>query len=328
MNPAMTRDLAWLQGAPRRVFMAGGSDAHGDLNFRREGMITGWSSSNDTAIGKPRNLLYVGDARPTAVIGGSAIGQTQVVDAFRTGNFSVTDGPALRIAIDRNRNGFIDKADTPMGGVANVNTVPLIVEWKSTPEFGPVTSIDIYVGSQAGTAEGITWAPSAHGARPSGKPTGTLTEDIPDATTGRVYKQLDDNYFLDGSGKLRIEMLHGEGHGGRRKVVLSRADYPVVEKECHVETTSEPPRCWTDAAGRKHCSKPVLTDDTICTASRVTPAERIYVRAFARTKSSARVGSSRVELQRFAYTNPIWVRPNTASNVDIDATEGAGNAQQ
>jgi hypothetical protein len=52
INPAKRAGISWLaSNEPRRVFMAGGSDAHGDLNFRREGAITGWSAAVDTAIG-------------------------------------------------------------------------------------------------------------------------------------------------------------------------------------------------------------------------------------------------------------------------------------
>ena len=55
-------ELTWLQpGEPRRMFMGGGSDAHGDLNYRRAGYFLGTDDSNDTAIGKPRNLVFVGN---------------------------------------------------------------------------------------------------------------------------------------------------------------------------------------------------------------------------------------------------------------------------
>lgn len=309
MNPSKTTGISWLPpGMPRPVYMAGGSDAHGDLNFRREGAITGWSSSTDTAIGKPRNLVFVGPDRLQAVDGGTTISQGQVVEGFRTGNFAVTDGPALRIALDRNGNNIIDAADTPMGGVADLATVPLLVEWKSTPEFGPVTSIDLYVGAQAGNADGAVWAPSGHGARGANDKSGVRVTEIPDGS-GRIYKQLDDNYFLDPDGRLRIVVPAAQGMGGVRKVVLNRLDYPIVQKQCHTETTTSPPQCWTDYRGLKHCTKPVISTRTVCTASSVTPAERVYVRAFARTASAARVGTGTVALQRFAYTNPIWVRP-------------------
>jgi hypothetical protein len=295
--------------------MAGGSDAHGDLNFRREGSITGWSHATDTALGKPRNLLFVGPDRPQAVDGGTTISQPQVAEAFRTGNFAVTDGPALRIALDRNGNNVIDAADTPMGGVADLATVPLLVEWKSTPEFGPVTSIDLYVGAQAGTGDGAVWAPSAHGARGASDRSGVQVTEIPDAS-GRVFKQLDDNYFLDPDGRLRIVVPAAEGMGGVRKVVLDRLDYPIVQKACHTETTTTPATCWTDYRGLRHCTKPVITTRTVCAA----PAERIYVRAFARTASAVPVGNGTVALQRFAYTNPIWVRPVFTPHVKLGST--------
>src|SRR5207237_1174820 len=69
------RDLAWLPpGQPRRMFAGGGSDAHGDLNYRRAGYFLGATDATDTAIGKPRNLLFVGDpAGPQIGIGGPPI---------------------------------------------------------------------------------------------------------------------------------------------------------------------------------------------------------------------------------------------------------------
>ena len=65
--------LSWLDAnEPRRVLMGGGSDAHGDFNHRRAGYFLGTDDANDTAIGKPRNLVLAGnpegpiiyDARP------------------------------------------------------------------------------------------------------------------------------------------------------------------------------------------------------------------------------------------------------------------------
>lgn len=321
MNPSKTAGISWLPaGMPRPVYMAGGSDAHGDINFRREGSITGWSESTDTALGKPRNLVFVGANRPQPVDGGATISQPQVAEGFRTGTFTVTDGPALRIAIDRNGNNVIDAADTPMGGVADLASVPLLVEWKSTPEFGPVTSIDLYVGSQAGTLDGVVWAPSDHGTHGPDDPSGVRYQEVPDAT-GRIYKQLEDNYLLDQTGRLRIVPSATEGMGGVRKVVLSRVDYPIVQKACHTETTTTPPSCYVDIRGLQHCTKPVMNVRTVCGATSVTPAERIYVRAFARTASAVPVGTGSVAVQRFAYTNPIWVRPVAVNPVaPVNAT--------
>lgn len=55
-----TKELRWLNGQPRRVFVAAGSDAHGDFNYRRTGYFLHSTSVNDSAIGKPRNLVFVG----------------------------------------------------------------------------------------------------------------------------------------------------------------------------------------------------------------------------------------------------------------------------
>ena len=64
LDPAETASLTWLpKGEPRKWFMAGGSDAHGDLNYRQLGEMCEhrWCTSGvvDTAIGKPRNLVLV-----------------------------------------------------------------------------------------------------------------------------------------------------------------------------------------------------------------------------------------------------------------------------
>ena len=357
LNPAKICRISWLApGAPRRVFMAGGSDAHGDLNYRREGSITGWSSATDTAIGKPRNLMFVGTERPQAVDGGTTIGQTQVVEGFKSGQFSVTDGPALRIAID-DENGpvvkptggvallmapstivlgtvnALDAGDVPMGGVAQLprSSIPLLVEWKSTPEFGPVTSVDIYIGSQAGTLDGGVGAPSAYGTRaPYDDPSGTLTTELP-AGNGTVYKQLFDGYLLDPNGKLRITVSPSEGMGGMRKIVLNCADYPVIGKTCQTVTETIPPICTQSPTGHGvQCTKPQIIERTVCQATSVTTAERLYVRAFARTSTTAPVAQwsttpgsigapfgTGVPLERYAYTNPIWVRPTLLPKINF-----------
>ena len=86
--------------------------------------------------------------------------QEQVIRALRNGQFSVTDGPALRIAIDRNGNNQIDDDDIQIGGIYKFNksvlspihgeadgqTVTLLTEIISTAEFGAIMDIDVYVG--------------------------------------------------------------------------------------------------------------------------------------------------------------------------------------
>jgi hypothetical protein len=139
--------------------MAGGSDSHGDLNFRRYGRPGNerWTDVpvGDTAIGNPRNLVTmaqpqggppVAAADTTTSNGPLRYSNQAVIASLRAGRFSVTDGPAIRIAIDRNLNGVIDDVDIPMGGTFDDfpgDRIPLLVEWLSTPEFGPIARVDV-----------------------------------------------------------------------------------------------------------------------------------------------------------------------------------------
>ncbi|MEO8063414.1 MAG: hypothetical protein ABI821_11780 [Pseudomonadota bacterium] len=185
VDAAQLGSLSWLpRGQPRRWFMAGGSDSHGDFNFRRygnPGATSRWTDVPvaDTAIGQPRNLVSM--AQPTSGMPqltadgearspGGPIRYTnqQVIESLRAGRFSVTDGPAIRIALDRNLNGKIDDGDTQMGGVLDFfagDRIPLLVEWISTREFGPIEKVDVYVGNDR-----VTFAPRDHG--PAGVPPG------------------------------------------------------------------------------------------------------------------------------------------------------------
>ena len=54
-------------GQPRRMFAAGGSDAHGDWNYRREGYFFGTAEVDSTAMGTPRNLVYVGEPQGSTI---------------------------------------------------------------------------------------------------------------------------------------------------------------------------------------------------------------------------------------------------------------------
>lgn len=176
VDAAQLRGLGWLTaGQPRRWFMAGGSDSHGDFNYRRYGRpgIDRWTDVpiSDSAIGQPRNLVSMtapaGRPQLTANDAPTATGpirytNQQVIESLRAGRFSVTDGPAIRIALDRNLNGKIDDSDTQMGGVLDFfagDRIPLLVEWWSTPEFGPIAKVDVYVGNDR-----VTFAPRDHGA--------------------------------------------------------------------------------------------------------------------------------------------------------------------
>ena len=195
LNPGETRTISWLQpGEPRKWFMAGGSDAHGDWNYRRKGRpcANRWCDVpiTDAAIANPRNLVsmvrpstgVVDPPTATDRIGERATGpkrysNVEVLGALRSGAFSVTDGPAIRIAFDRNNNGIVDDGDLPMGSTLDYfagDHIPVLIEWISTPEFGPLAAIDVYIGNPTTTfapsdvrPAGITAAGDGYAADPS-----------------------------------------------------------------------------------------------------------------------------------------------------------------
>lgn len=280
LDLVQTSALPWLpSGDPRRVFIAGGSDAHGDFNYRREGYVSGTTTISDTALAKVRNLVFVGPPDPYTF----THSQRQVFDALATGNFSVTDGPALRIAIDRNGNGVIDDADTPMGGIVELNgeaTLPVLVEWMSTPEFGPVSSVQLYVGVQSGDATNnrasATYAVKAHGPRSSGIADSDVVSSYD--SNGRTYALMKDGYTIDPTGLLAI--AGAPSMSGTRRINL-----PVAAFE----------------------------------AGKGIGPDRLYVRAFAATamkdqaaclsnegESERRVGAC---IRRYAFANPVWAVP-------------------
>jgi hypothetical protein len=317
--------LDWLpHGEPRRVFMAGGSDAHGDLNYRREGYFLGDTRLTDTAIGRPRNLVYAGFPRgaytttattTTGTLAGeydatyssdttstttttsslyeytgpvsstlapedsspaapsNSYTQTQIVDAIAEGRFSVTDGPALRIVVDRNRNGQIDAEDTPMGGVVDLygeTTLPLLVEWKTTRDFGFLTSgIDIVVGVEGGGRTRL-YAPYQHGARAEGLPSSEAVEGYFDFW--QYERGADDYWRVDGQS---LHVVTGYPIGSREGVAAIDLDLSAL------------------------------------VADRGVDGERYFVRAVGHT------GGQRA--LHYAFTNPIWAMQRNTSACPADA---------
>lgn len=283
IDPVETGSLSWLPtGHPRRVLMAGGSDAHGDFNYRREGYMTGTTKITDTALAKVRNLVFAGwpdelrDNEPLPTHS-----HEKIVSAMARGNFAVTDGPALRIVVDNNRNGIIDDADTPMGGIVELygeEKLSLLVEWKSTAEFGVVTDVQLYVGVQAGGDDGrsaATYAVKGHGPQSKGIALSDVVSSY--GSNGLSYNLMKDGYTEDPTGLLSFEPRSMSG--------VKSIELPIATFE----------------AGRK-----------------IAP-ERLYVRAFASTAeqdaracmtdpAAQRKGAC---IRRYGFTNPIWAIPGS-----------------
>ncbi len=319
LDEGRTQLISWLSaGEPRRLFMAGGSDAHGDWSYRREGYMTEPSSTNDTALAKVRNLVFAGRGRtgcrpndrrcfdvvPPALQ--TTHDQPTVTDALAEGRFAVTDGPAVRVVVDRNRNGVIDDDDYPMGSVVelyNGEPLPVLVEWHSTEDFGEVDSVDLYIGVDSqpqcvgecldpiNPNRARTYAPTNHGVRRDPDEVNDLyvTGDIaapkpadPQALPCAGRCQMADGYWLPAEGPARDKLRHVPASSERMRgvyaVSLNLDDYPS-------------------------------------SATTLATPTRAYVRAFVRTKRSCdqkspstptalRFGGQCVP--RFGFANPVW----------------------
>ncbi len=364
LDTKRTASLSWIApGNPRRIFAAGGSDAHGDFNYRREGYFLGTDKVNDTAIGKPRNLVHVGPAAGAAIPStlGNAVplSQQQVVDGLRSGNFAITDGPAVRVMVDANGNGQIDAGDVPMGGI---HKQPLgapfkvIVEWMSTPEFAPVASINLYLGVAADEVyEGMVYTPHDGGPHVDPNynyrhPNGTIYVASPNIP-----------YWFDPNpgNPFAIVPGIGEGYGGRRVITIDPAKYPVGVPGClepitfnSANTTGTTGGTTTTSGGTvvyldqsldqqlEDLLNGVVDFPPSCNGpSKVfanpTPPDRLFVRAEVRNQlapdSSALCSNNPQEpgrtcVNRVAYTNPVWIRVENCTSVYgcVQAPTGGG----
>jgi hypothetical protein len=288
LDPSKTRNLVWLApGEPRRMLMAGGSDAHGDFNARREGYFLGDTTVTDDALGKPRNLVNVGAPRPDAAPVVCAAGapaqpaapvysHEQVVEALRAGEFAITDGPALRIALDEDNDEAIEPTDTVMGHVASLhgrNHVPITVEWESTEEFGKVLEVQLVVGARTSRqiGDGRTYAPENQGPRYAGE--GVVSVQSSYTSQGRTYRFLSDGYWADPTGGTLTVVPTGTGMKGTKTV-------------------------WLDL--------------TAFEAQNGIAGDRFFVRAFAKTAPPVSPCTPYVKKDgkcssRYAFTNPVWL---------------------
>ncbi len=143
----------------RKIFLAGGSDAHGDFNY--SSYLSLDSYATDNAIGKVQTVVHVpgpygpGDLPPTA----------DIMAAYRAGRSVVTDGPFLEIGIDANDDGdFDDEDDVGIGGDASGSAAgswPLTVRWASTADFGEIVSVKLLAGDASSTSAFYALDPSA-----------------------------------------------------------------------------------------------------------------------------------------------------------------------
>jgi hypothetical protein len=138
-----------------KVFLAAGSDAHGDFNYEATMDVVDFLGkpsrglsgyAEDNALGKISTVVY-------APQGMGAKGEN-ILRALKSGRSVVSNGPLLIASFDRNSKGNLDESgEVSIGDSFSVSLAhlpPLLLGWVSSAEFGPLESIRLIVGSPEG----------------------------------------------------------------------------------------------------------------------------------------------------------------------------------
>jgi hypothetical protein len=188
-------DLA--AGFQRKVFLAGGSDAHGDLNFASYIGLDNFATDN--AMGKVQTVVHV----PGDWSAGNLPPMSAILDAYRAGRSIATDGPFLEIGLDADDDGnWYGEGDLSIGddGVLPASgTLPMRIRWKTLAEFGHAISVKLIAGDTGGTQTLLEFNPSQDGQPYEGESSLDLG-----------------GLGLDGWRYLRAELLTQDGRAGHR----------------------------------------------------------------------------------------------------------------
>jgi hypothetical protein len=148
------------QNPPRRIFVAGGSDAHGDFNYATFLNLDTYASDN--AMGKVQTVVRVPGYSPETLPP-----VEELMAAYGAGLSCATDGPFLEIGLDRDGDGdWYETDDLTMGMAASAGEstpLPLVVRWASIPEFGEIILVRILAGSGDGAEEIFSFDPTTTG---------------------------------------------------------------------------------------------------------------------------------------------------------------------
>lgn len=142
-----------------KVFLAAGSDAHGDFNYEATMDAVDFSKpsrgisgyAEDNALGKLSTVVHCPK--------GMGPRGEEVLRALRDGRSVLSNGPLLVAGFDRNANGSLDDPEDILPGghvsFATRTLEPLQLAWVSSREFGLLVSLRLVVGSISGESKPI-----------------------------------------------------------------------------------------------------------------------------------------------------------------------------
>lgn len=114
-------------GSDRRIYVEGGSDAHGDFNYYRGAA----GNEMDNAFGRVRTCCQA-----------SSLTKDNLYSALRNGNCFISDGPALDFSVVGDSVAGLGESTTVDSGDA----ATVSIRWNSTSEFGAVSQVRLCKG--------------------------------------------------------------------------------------------------------------------------------------------------------------------------------------
>ncbi|MHC4946127.1 MAG: hypothetical protein ACYTG7_24210, partial [Planctomycetota bacterium] len=169
----------------RKVFMSGGSDAHGGWNYKVYRTTELDLTATNSAMGKVRTAVYLP----------GGLTDQGILDGLRYGRSIITDGPAVVFGIDRDGDKSIyGPADAMIGdgpielAVNNLNARFRFI-WNSSSEYGEVVCIRLLRGTAAtGSNPVVVWEkyPGTHSGESGGPHVGRFLPSTGETVYFRV----------------------------------------------------------------------------------------------------------------------------------------------
>ena len=132
------------KGSLKKYFILAGSDAHMDFNYAlRPHPAFLLHYLNDNAFGKVRTLAYLPKQN------GQTLREQSLYGALRTGKTLLTDGPVALFCVRPEGETKVYRLGDTVTFPAGKN-LELLLEWHSTPEFGPIERFKLYLGTTKG----------------------------------------------------------------------------------------------------------------------------------------------------------------------------------
>ncbi len=135
----------------QKLFISGGSDAHGDFNYSSHMGVDDYAEDN--GIGKVQTVALV----PGNWTRQNLPPMADLMASYRAGHTIVTDGPFLEIGVDTDGDGqWYGPDDLIIGddGVLSPTSGATVhLRWASLPEFGLVSSVRLMAVDATGTRE-------------------------------------------------------------------------------------------------------------------------------------------------------------------------------